>query len=115
MIRTFGRALALLTPLTLVGCGGRECYVGVRGTEASITVKALFPDATCDALIKNPVKYIGDIAEENRRELCSMSERPTQPVMCEYTIDGKHFLVRDDGMFKVVGNILCASLARRAD
>lgn len=115
MIRTFGRALALLMPLVLTGCGGRECYVGIRGTEASITVKAMFPDATCDALIANPVKFLGDIAEDNRRELYQLSERPTQPVMCEYTIEGRRFIVRDDGVLKVVGNVLCTSLARRAD
>jgi hypothetical protein len=38
---TIRRVAALLLPLAFAGCGG-ECYVGVRGTEASVTVKATF-------------------------------------------------------------------------
>ncbi len=109
------RMALLLTPLVLAGCGGRECYVGVRGTAASITVKGMFPSGTCEALIKNPVKYVGDLAEDEGRDLYSMSERPTQPVVCEYAIEGKTFVVRDEGVLKLVGNILCSSLGRRAD
>lgn len=105
----------LLTPLLLVGCSGRECYVGVRGAAASITVKGMFPSGTCEALIKNPEKYVGDLAEDEGRDLYSMSERPTEPVVCEYPIEGRTFVVRDDGMLKIVGNILCSSLAKRAD
>jgi len=109
------RSATLLMPLLLAGCSGRECYVGVRGTAASITVKGMFPSGTCDALIANPVKYVGDLAEDGGKDLYSMSERPTQPVVCEYPIDGKTFVVRDEGVLKVVGNILCSSLGKRAD
>lgn len=109
------RMAVLLTPLVFSGCSGRECYVGIRGTAASITVKGMFPSGTCEALIKNPVKYVGDLAEDGGRDLYSMSERPTQPVVCEYAIEGKTFVVRDEGVLKLVGNILCSSLGRRAD
>lgn len=101
--------------VVLSGCAGGECYVGVRGTAASITVKGRFPSGTCEALIKNPVRYVGDLAENGGRDLYSMSERPTQPVVCEYVIDGRTFVVRDEGMLKVIGNLLCAGLGRRAD
>ena len=109
------RLAMLLAPLLFVGCSGQECYVGVRGTAASITVKGMFPSGTCEALIKNPVKYVGDLAEDGGKDLYSMSERPTQPVVCEYPIEGKTFVVRDEGVLKVVGNILCSSLGKRAD
>jgi hypothetical protein len=115
MTRTCARLIALLLPLTAAGCSGRECYVGVRGAAASVTVKSVFPDDTCKALISNPAKYVGDVAQDSTRDLYSMSERPTQPVVCEYVIDGRRFIVRDEGMLKVVGNILCSGLARRAD
>ena len=105
----------LLTPLLFAGCGGGECYVGVRGTAGSITVKGMFPSGTCDALVANPAKYVGDLAEEGGKDLYSMSERPAQPVVCEYPIEGKTFVVRDEGVLKVVGNILCSSLGKRAD
>lgn len=115
MTRTLVRMTALLTPLALFGCGGGECYVGVKGTAASVTVKATFPNDTCKALIANPAKYVGDIAEDSAKDLYAMSERPTQPQVCEYAIDGKAFIVRDEGMLKVVGNVLCSGLAKRAD
>lgn len=114
-MKSLALPLALVGSLAVAGCGGRECYVGVRGSEASITVRASFPGATCDALIKRPADYIGDIAEGNRREFYAMSEKPTQPAICEYTLDGKRFIVRDDGLLKLVGNVLCSGLARRAD
>jgi len=112
---SFLRAMALVASLALAGCGGGECYVGVKGTAASVTVKGTFPNDTCKALIANPAKYVGDVAEDSAKDLYAMSERPTQPQVCEYIIDGKNFIVRDDGMLKVVGNILCSGLARRAD
>lgn len=114
MIRTLGRTLPLLFALGSVACGSGECYVGVTGTEASVTVKDMFPDETCQAIIANPAKYFGDIAEDTSKDLYAMSEAPKQPVVCEYTVEGKHFIVRDDGMLKVVGNILCNGLGKRA-
>ena len=69
----------------------------------------------CKALIANPAKYVGDIAEDSAKDLYAMSERPTQPQVCEYAIEGRTFVVRDEGMLKVVGNVLCSGLARRAD
>lgn len=112
---TSKHALLLLLPLSSLGCAGRECYVGVRGTEATITVKGMFPGGTCDALVQNPTRYLGDIAEDTRKDLYARSERPTEAMICEYRIDGKQFIVRDAGLLKVVGNILCSSLSRRAD
>ena len=114
-MRTLLRMAALLGPLALSGCAGGECYVGVKGTAASVTVKGTFPNDTCKALISNPAKFVGDIAQDSAKDLYAMSERPTQPQVCEYTIDGRSFIVRDDGMLKVVGNVLCSGLARRAD
>ena len=109
------RAGALLASLAAIQCGGGECYVGVRGTAASVTVKSVFPGDTCKALVSNPSKYVGDSADGSARDMYAMSERPAQPVICEHTIDGRRFIVRDDGMLKVVGNILCSGLAKRAD
>ena len=109
------RAMAVMAPLALWGCDGGECYVGVKGTAASVTVKGTFPNDTCKSLIANPGKYVGDIAEDSARDMYAMSERPAQPQVCEYTIDGRNFIVRDEGMLKLVGNVLCSGLARRAD
>ena len=114
MTRTLLRVAVWISPLALVGCGAGECYVGVRGTAASVTVKSMFPGGTCETLISNPAKYVGDIAEDSAKDLYAMSERPTQPVVCEDSIDGRRFVVRDEGVLKVVGNILCSGLARRA-
>ncbi len=106
---------ALLAPLAMAGCGSGECYVGVKGAAASVTVKGAFPNDTCKALIANPAKFVGDLAGDSARDLYAMSERPTQPQVCEYIIDGRTFIVRDEGMLKVVGNVLCSGLAKRAD
>ena len=113
--KVFTRAMALTAALAVSGCGGGECYVGVKGTAASVTVKGTFPNDTCKALIANPAKYVGDIAEDSAKDLYAMSERPTQPQVCEYSLDGRTFIVRDEGMLKVVGNVLCSGLAKRAD
>jgi len=115
MRKTWLRAAMLLASVGLAGCSGSECYVGVRGTAASITVKSMFPGGTCEALISNPARFVGDIAEDSAKDLYAMSDRPTQPQICEYAIDGRTFVVRDEGMLKVVGNILCSGLAKRAD
>jgi hypothetical protein len=115
MRTTWWRTTSVLALLALPGCGGGECYVGVRGTAATVTVKSTFSGETCKALISNPAKFVGDIAEDSAKDLYAMSERPTQPQVCEYTIDGKTFIVRDEGMLKVVGNVLCSGLAKRAD
>ncbi|MEO8361360.1 MAG: hypothetical protein ABI672_15115 [Vicinamibacteria bacterium] len=115
MTKTLLRAVVLLTPLGLWGCSRGECYVGVRGTAASVTVKSAFPADTCKALIASPAKFVGDIAQDSANDMYAMSDRPTQPVICEHTIDGRSFIVRDEGMLKVVGNILCSGLAKRAD
>ena len=89
--------------------------MGVRGTAASVTVKGTFPGGTCKALIENPVKYLGDAADDSAKDLYEMSERPTQPQVCEYVLDGKTFVVRDEGVLKVVGNVMCSGLSKRAD
>jgi hypothetical protein len=105
----------LLAPLAMTGCGSGECYVGVKGTAASVTVKSMFPNDTCKALIANPAKFMGDLAQDRARDLYAMSERPAQPQVCEYAIDGRTFIVRDEGVLKLVGNILCSGLGKRAD
>jgi len=109
------RAATVLGSLALSGCGGGECYVGVRGTAASLTVRGMFPGGTCKAFMENPVKYVGEAGEDHAKDLYELSERPTQPVVCEYPVDGKTFIVRDEGILKVVGNVMCSGLAKRAD
>ena len=108
-------ALPLITCLMLPSCAGRECYVGVRGTAASVTVKAMCPDETCQSFSATPAKFVGDVALESGKDMYAMTDRPTQPVICEHTIDGRRFIVRDEGMLKVVGNLMCSGLAKRAD
>ena len=114
-MKTVVRAAMMVVPLAAAGCGAGECYVGVKGAAASVTVKSMFPGGTCEALIANPAKYVGDVAQDSAKDLYAMSERPTQPVVCEYRIDGRAFVVRDEGMLKVVGNVLCSGLAKRSD
>ena len=109
------RVFVLVSCLASSGCAGNECYVGVRGTAASVTVKAMFPTDTCKSFAATPAKYLGDIALESGKDMYEMTDRPTQPVICEHTIDGRRFIVRDDGMLKVVGNLMCSGLAKRAD
>ena len=112
---TLWRASVMLSALSVGACAGSECYVGVRGTAASITVKAMFPHDTCKALIATPEKFLGDLAQDSSKDMYAMTDRPTQPTVCEHTLDGRRFVVRDEGMLKVVGNLLCSGLAKRAD
>lgn len=114
MLRTIARATVMVAASALSGCAGGECFVGVRGTAASVTVKGAFPAATCKAVIETPARFFGDLADGSK-DLYEMTEKPAQPVVCEHTIDGKRFVVRDDGMLKVIGNAMCAGLSKRAD
>ena len=115
MTSAFLRASAVLCSLALAGCSVRECYVGVRGAAASVTVKGMFPGGACAALIENPEKYVGDLAEDIAGEMYEMSERPKEPQICEYVVEGKTFIVRDEGVLKVVGSTLCSGLSKRAE
>ena len=115
MTNAFLRVSMVLTSLSLAGCSVRECYVGVKGAAASVTVKGMFPGGTCAALIEHPEKYVGDLADDIAGEMYEMSERPREPQICEYVIDGKTFIVRDQGALKVVGSTMCSGLSKRAD
>jgi len=75
-----------------------SCAVGISGTSASISVDGIGAGGVChQILVGNGGTY-------------EQTQSPSQPVICEETVDGRRFIVRDDGLLKLVGNAICQQL-----
>ena len=80
-----------------------DCYVGVKGTAATITVSGLAAGMTCDYLVSS-----------SPDRMYRLSQAPREPAVCEQTVKGQRFLVRDTGVLKIVGNVLCSEIGKWA-
>ena len=80
-----------------------DCYVGVKGTAATVTVSGLAAGMTCDAIVSS-----------SNGKMYRLSQAPREPAVCEQTVNGQRFLVRDTGVLKVIGNVLCSEIGQRA-
>ncbi len=75
-----------------------DCYVGISGQKASISVSGIASGVVCDK-----------IASSDKR-LYRLSQAPTERVMCERDYNGFHFTVRDQGILNLYGNELCKKI-----
>lgn len=75
-----------------------DCYVGMTGQNVSVTVSGLGAGFVCDRIV------------ESDKRLYRLTQPPTQPIMCERTVRNYHFIVRDQGVLKVLGNQFCSSI-----
>lgn len=75
-----------------------DCYIGYKGQAASITVSGLMAGQVCDHLVKSNSQFY------------RMSQAPTQPMVCERTIQEQRVIVRDEGFLKLIGNQICNSM-----
>ena len=77
------------------------CSLGVYGTAANITLTG--GNSECESIRELSVKSDGTTV------LYVMTATPTGTVICEGdTQDGYHYIVRDTGLFDIVGNNLCS-------
>lgn len=85
-----------------------SCTVGVVGASANITVSGIGADLACRKIV-----------ERDRAQLYLMAEgTPQGDEICEGDFDNTefplHYLVRDMGLFKIIGNGLCSTLTSGA-
>lgn len=82
-----------------------HCYVGVTGTAASITVRGWTANSDCDQIVTGSDT---SLIHSHTLNFYRLTEPPQQPVICEIDYSGRHLIIRDEGMLKLVGNSLCA-------
>ena len=80
---------------------GPSCTVGVSGTAAKLTFEGWGASGSCDNQLASAgtYRYSGPT--------------PNEPVICQYTIHDTRATVRDEGVLKLVGNVVCADLAKQ--
>ncbi len=77
------------------------CSLGVYGTAANMTLTG--GDSECESIRELSV------GSDGKTVFYVMTSEPTGNVMCEGdTQDGYHYIVRDTGLFNIVGNDLCS-------
>jgi hypothetical protein len=84
-----------------------ECSIGISGTAASLTVRGWAAGQACREIMTGRGQESGTTWYEKTEQLV-----PT--VICEYTISGRRFIVRDDGALKIAGSAICAYLEKRS-
>lgn len=115
----FFYAVLLLTIVALgVGCGPvrTECSVKVVGRNASVTVQGLFAGRTCGEILKNPQNVFGNLPEplNGGQNWFEPTQPPQEPQVCIYNVSGQTFIVRDYGVFNILGSFLCQALSVKA-
>jgi hypothetical protein len=87
-----------------------RCFIGFQGTSASITVIGINAETFCQRFIQKS-NHICD-----NRQNCTylatyeMSSEPTQPEVCEGYYENNHLIIRDEGIFKLIGGFFCSRL-----
>ena len=77
-----------------------SCTVGVSATDATLTIRGWGASDLCGRLVARSTRGY------YRRDASA-----TGNVLCEYDDDGKHYVVRDQGVMMLIGRGVCAELA----
>jgi hypothetical protein len=75
--------------------------IGITGYAANITVSGFMVQPSAN-------KYVA----QHSTELYVQSSQPTGTEICEGTIQGYHYIVRDTGMLMLVGNAICSQIQK---
>jgi hypothetical protein len=84
-----------------------SCTVGVTGTAATFTIEGWSANQDCQNIVSGKSSFLGTFPP-TRVYLYTGS--PTNPEVCEVDVQGRHVIVRDEGVLKLVGNALCQAL-----
>jgi len=87
-----------------------RCSVGVRGTSASITFIGIGAEPACQQFIYDLNHFCDNKTNCITLAGYEMSSEPTQPEVCEGDYQNNHVIVRDEGIFKIIGNGFCNKL-----
>ena len=79
-----------------------DCTVGFVGTAASVTVQGVLAGQSCQQILNGSKGTFG--------QPYALTVAPTQPVVCEFTQGMQTYMVRDEGLLKLVGNALCYAI-----
>jgi len=98
-------SLTLVVLLLLIAGGAyahertSSCVVGVDGADATVTVKGFRSSSMCSALV-----------ESKRHGFYERKSTPEGRVLCEVQNKGRRYVVRDRGIFMLIGRNLCSSI-----
>src|SRR5215468_1700257 len=98
-------SLSLVVLLLLIAGGAyahertSSCVVGVDGADATVTVKGFRSSSMCTALV-----------ESKKHGFHERESPPEGRVLCEVQNKGRRYVVRDRGMFMLIGRNLCTSI-----
>ena len=95
---TFGRALRAIQP---------SCTVGVTGTAATFTIEGWSANQDCQNIVSGKPSFLGTFPPAH---VYLYTSTPTNPEVCEVDVQGRHVIVRDEGVLKLVGNVLCQAM-----
>lgn len=105
--------LAGLLPAACSPPWSTTCTVGYAGNDLNITVEGVGADDACGQLEKQGPAHStgtpGDVPAGS-----GYATSPTGTLVCQYTIRGLEYTVRDQGLIKLNGAVACSELSRRA-
>jgi hypothetical protein len=83
-----------------------SCTVGVTGTAATFTIEGWTANQDCHSIVDGSQSFLGTFPPS---QVFLYTGTPTNPEVCEFDTNGRHVIVRDEGLFKLVGNVLCTA------
>lgn len=98
---TLGRALLAIQP---------SCTVGVTGTAATFTIEGWSTNQDCRNIVSGKPSFLGTFPSG---QVYLYTGTPTNPEVCEVDVQGRHVIVRDEGVLKLVGNALCQAMQQQ--
>lgn len=81
---------------------GSQCTVGITDTSATVNVRGWTAKHVCSSLLSTNATYRFQNAT------------PQGQIVCQYTIQGNLYTVRDEGVVKLIGGGICLSLRQQA-
>jgi hypothetical protein len=85
-----------------------RCYVGIQGTAASITFIGINAEKECQQWVQYSHHACENEPNCTPLFIYELSSEPTQPVLCEGDYQNNHVIVRDEGLFDLIGSWLCS-------
>lgn len=89
-----------------------SCTIGIAGSAATITIQGWSAAQDCNQILSGQPSFL-DSSGKLAGGIYQYTETPTNPVVCELNDQGRHVIVRDEGMLMLVGNSLCQWLEQQ--
>ena len=86
-----------------------SCTIGLSGTAATITIQAWSANNDCNDIVNGRVSFLGDPVKPGGVYL--LTSAPTGAILCETDKQGRHLVVRDQGL-NIIGSGECQLLTK---